>query len=141
MTSKLALEIFAPTSFLLWPAIAAVITGFFSWLLPDMSWQLQLALFALLSIFVTLAGRYFYKNKGTNQTSHPTLNRRGDSHKGRVVTLKEPIVNGVGSVMIDDTRWRLIGKDLPAGSVLTVTGTEGSSLTVEQTDSVESGSD
>jgi len=138
-------EIFAPSSFLLWPAIAAVITGICSWLLPDMSWQIQLALFALLAIFVTLTGRYFYKNKVQSETSHPTLNRRADSHKGRVITIEEPIINGVGSVMIGDTRWRLVGKDLPAGSVLTVTGTEGSSLTVEKavepTDSVKSGSD
>ena len=125
------LEIFAPTSFLLWPAIAAVITGLFSWLLPDMGWQLQLALFALLAVTVTLSGRYFYKNKIKTETSHPTLNRRGDSRKGQVVTLKEPIVNGVGSVMIGDTRWRLIGKDSPSGSTLTVTGIDGSSLTVE----------
>ncbi len=132
-----ALEIFAPTSFLLWPAVAAVITGIFSWLLPDMSWQLQLALFALLAVFVTLSGRYFYKNKPDNETSHPTLNRRADSYKGRVITLEEPIVNGVGSVMIGDTRWRLIGKDSPAGTVLTITGTEGSSLTVEKSSPTE----
>lgn len=144
-----ALEIFAPSSFLLWPAIAAVITGICSWLLPDMSWQLQLALFALLAVFVTLTGRYFYKNKVQSETSHPTLNRRADSHKGRVITIEEPIINGVGSVMIGDTRWRLVGKDLPAGSVLTVTGTEGSSLKVEEavekavepTDSVKSDGD
>ena len=99
-----------------------------------------IALFALLAVFVTLTGRYFYKNKVQSETSHPTLNRRADSHKGRVITIEEPIINGVGSVMIGDTRWRLVGKDLPAGSVLTVTGTEGSSLTVEATDSVESDS-
>ena len=124
-------ELFAPTSFLLWPAIAAVITGLFTWLLPTMGWQLQLALFALLAVAVTLAGRHFYKNKPDSTTSHPTLNRRGDSIKGRVITLEEPIVNGVGSVRIDDTRWRLIGQDAPAGTKLIVTGTEGSSLTVE----------
>ena len=114
-----------------------------------MSWQLQLALFALLAVFVTLTGRYFYKNKVQSETSHPTLNRRADSHKGRVITIEEPIINGVGSVMIGDTRWRLVGKDLPAGSVLTVTGTEGSSLKVEEavekavepTDSVKSDGD
>lgn len=127
-----AIEIFAPTSFLLWPAIAAVVTGFFAWLLPTMSWQLQLALFALLAIFVTLAGRHFYKGTTNSETSHPTLNRRADSIKGRVITLEEPIVNGIGHVMIDNTRWRLIGPDSPAGSVLTVTGTDGSSLIVEE---------
>lgn len=127
-----AIELFAPTNFLLWPAIAAIITGIFTWLLPDMGWQLQLALFALLAIAVTLAGRHFYKNSPDETTSHPTLNRRADSIKGRVITLEKPIVNGVGSVMIDDTRWRLIGEDAPAGTKLTVTGSDGSSLTVQK---------
>lgn len=127
-----AVEIFAPTSFLLWPAIAAIVTGLCTWLLPTMGWQLQLALFALLAVAVTLAGRHFYKNKAGSDTSHPTLNRRGDSIKGRVITLKEPIVNGVGSVMIDNTRWRLIGPDCPADTKLVVTGSEGSSLVVSE---------
>lgn len=127
-----AIELFAPTSFLLWPAIAAILTGLVTWLLPTMGWQLQFALFALLSISVTLAGRHFYKNKSGHGTSHPNLNRRGDSIKGRVITLQEPIINGVGNVMIDDTRWRLVGPDLPAGATLIVTGTDGASLVVEE---------
>ena len=127
-----ALEIFAPTSFLLWPAIAAIVTAVFTWLLPGIGWQLQLVLFALLAVSVTLTGRYFYKNKPDANSSHPTLNRRGDSIKGRVITLDKPIVNGVGSAIIDDTHWRLLGPDLPGGTTLIVTGAEGSSLTVQE---------
>lgn len=127
-----AIELFVPTSFILWPAIAAIITGFITLFLPAMAWQLQLALFALLAVTVTLAGRHFYKNKPDGSTSHPTLNRRAEAIKGRVITLDKPIENGVGSVMIDDTRWRLIGEDAPIGTKLMVTGTDGSSLTVDR---------
>ncbi len=130
-----AIELFASTSFLLWPAIAALITGFFTWLLPAMSWHLQLVLFALLAVIVTLTGRHFYKNKPDASDSHPTLNRRADSLRGRTVILKEPIENGIGNAIIDDTRWRVIGEDVPAGTKLKVTGTDGSSLTVEAIES------
>jgi len=127
-----ALEIFAPTSFLLWPAIAAIITAAITWLLPAMGWQVQLVLFALLSVLVTLTGRYFYTFKSDSDNSHPTLNRRGESIKGRKITLDKPMINGVGSAIIDDTHWRLVGSDFPEGTTLIVTGTEGSSLTVSE---------
>ncbi len=126
-----AIEMFAPTSFLLWPAIAAIITGVITLLLPAMAWQLQLALFAVLAVAVTLAGRRFYKNKPDSSTGHPTLNRRAEAMTGRIITLDKPIENGIGSIMIEDTRWRLSGEDAPVGTKLIITGTDGSSLTVE----------
>jgi len=128
-----ALELFAPTTFLLWPAIAAILTGLVTWLIP-MSWHFQLVLFAVLAVSAIIVGRHFFKNRTGKESTDPTLNRRGESVKGRIITLSEPIVNGVGSAMIDNTRWRLVGPDLPAGSKLQVVGTEGSSLTVELLD-------
>ena len=125
------IEMFAPTSFLLWPAIAAIITGVITLFLPAMAWQLQLGLFAVLAVAVTLAGRHFYKNKPDSSTGHPTLNRRAEAMKGRIVTLDKPIENGIGSIMIGDTRWSLSGEDAPVGTKLIITGTDGSSLTVE----------
>jgi len=127
----LAIELFAPTTFLLWPAIAAIATGILVWIIPALSWHLQLALFAALAVVAILLGRHFFKSKNAEST-HPTLNRRGESVKGRIVTLTAPIENGIGSAMIDNTRWRLIGPDMPAGTTLRVTGTDGSSLTVEE---------
>lgn len=126
-----AIELFAPTTFLLWPAIAAVVTGLTVWLIPALGWQLQVALFAVLAIAATLLGRTFFKKKDKN-SAYTALNRRGESVAGRIVTLQEPIVNGVGRTTIDNTRWRLVGPDTPAGTQMKVTGTEGSSLTVEE---------
>lgn len=132
-----AIELFAPTTFLLWPAIAAIVTGLLVWVFPILTgsaldWHLQLPLFAVLAVLATLVGRHFFKNRNTMESTHPTLNRRGESVKGRIITLSEPIENGVGSAMIDNTRWRLVGPDLPAGAKLHVTGTDGSSLIVEE---------
>ncbi len=135
-----AIELFAPSTFLLWPAVAAIGTGLITWLSPLLgwpviSWQLQIALFAILAIIATLFGRHFFKNNLNKESAYPTLNRRGESVKGRRITLTEPIVNGVGSATIDNTRWRLVGPDTPAGSNLRVTGTDGASLTVEPVNS------
>jgi len=128
----LACELFAPTSFLLWPGLAAIATGILVWIIPALSWQMQVVLFAVLAIAATLVGRHFFTNKAEADSTHPTLNKRAESVKGRVFTLSKPIENGVGSAVIDNTHWRIIGPDLPAGAKLLVTGTKGSSLIVEQ---------
>ena len=44
-----------------------------------------------------------------------------------------PIVDGVGTVRIGDTVWRVNGPDGPAGSRVKVTRTDGANLIVEPT--------
>ena len=49
---------------------------------------------------------------------------------GRVFTLEKPIVDGVGTVRIDDTVWRVAGPDTPAGTRVRVVEAKGANLTV-----------
>ena len=49
---------------------------------------------------------------------------------GREFTLEKPIVDGTGTVRIDDTIWRVAGPDAPAGSRVRVVQADGASLTV-----------
>ena len=49
---------------------------------------------------------------------------------GREFTLEKPIVDGTGTVRIDDTIWRVAGPDAPAGSKVRVVQADGASLTV-----------
>ena len=58
------------------------------------------------------------------------LNRRSDALVGRVFTLEKPIMDGTGTVRIDDTIWRVSGPDAPAGSRVKVVHADGASLTV-----------
>ncbi|MGH8432280.1 MAG: NfeD family protein, partial [Solimonas sp.] len=105
----LVTEMLLPTGFvLLWIGASAIIVGLLSWLLP-LSWQLELVLFSILS----LASFYVWKRfRPALQTSdRPTLNRRGDSYIGRTFTLKDPVVNGVGKLRVDDSQWRITGPD------------------------------
>lgn len=125
-----ALELIGPTTLLLWPGIAALITGLITLLIPILGWQLQVALFAVLAVGSTIAGRAFFKRNNKDNT-HSRLNRRTDSYIGRTVTLVDAIVNGVGGALIDKTRWRVVGPDTPAGTQMRVTGIDGASLIVE----------
>jgi membrane protein implicated in regulation of membrane protease activity len=62
--------------------------------------------------------------------SNPFLNKRADALVGRVFTLEKPIIDGSGTVRIDDTIWRVAGPDAPAGSRVKIVQADGASLTV-----------
>jgi hypothetical protein len=62
--------------------------------------------------------------------SNPFLNKRADALVGRVFTLEKPIIDGSGTVRIDDTIWRVAGPDTPAGSRVRVVQADGANLTV-----------
>lgn len=127
------LEMLAPSTFFLWMGVAAMAVGGLLWLVPDLSLPLQLVLFAVLSILAIGLGRRYLKRHPV-ETDHPTLNVRGAQGVGRVLTLDAPIVNGVGRVRMDDTLWKVLGPDLPAGTRIEVIGVEGTSLRVRPLD-------
>jgi membrane protein implicated in regulation of membrane protease activity len=60
-----------------------------------------------------------------------TLNRRTAGYVGRVVALDEPIANGRGRARIDGSIWLVAGPDLPAGTQVRITGSDGTVLRVE----------
>lgn len=123
------IEIVISCNILLWPGLAALATGLLTLAAPMLSWQLQIVLFGILAIVATIVGRaYFKKLHGTDQ---PLLNRRAEQFIGRILTLTAPIEDGLGSAIIDQTRWRLIGPDSPSGQKVKVIGLQGSSLVVE----------
>jgi membrane protein implicated in regulation of membrane protease activity len=97
-----------------------------------MTWQIQLLLFAVLSVLSIVVWRYFLRDRFPAPLTGRLLNRRGASYVGRTFTLKEPIVDGTGLLHVDDSRWKVQGDDMPAGSKVKVTGIEGTVLTVER---------
>lgn len=124
----LILEMFTPSGFvLLWMGLSAVLVGLLATFLP---WQAELVLFSVLSIVLVLAFKRLRPAPGP--TDAPTLNRRGESYVGRVFTLNDPIVNGIGKLHVDDSQWRIAGPELPAGSQVRVTQAEGATLRVER---------
>jgi inner membrane protein len=124
-------ETLMPGSFLLWFGVGATATGIVVWLIPTLSWQIQLVFFALVSMTVIILWRR-YRNANPDVTSHPTLNQRGLTYIGRRFTLNEPIVDGVGRAHVDDSMWRITGDDLPAETTVVVIGAEGTVLKVKR---------
>jgi inner membrane protein len=125
----LLLELMSPGVFMLWLGLAAILTGIIS-LAMVLSWQAQLIAFAVLSIICIPMWRYFAR-KVEGPVDRPFLNRRAEGYVGRVFTLEKPIVDGVGTIRIEDTVWRVSGPNLPAGSRVKVARADGADLAVE----------
>jgi len=125
----MALELLAPGVFMFWLGLAALLVGLLSFAI-DPSWQTQLLMFAVFAVAaVPLWRRVANSHKSASQ-SNPFLNKRTDALVGRVFTLEKPIIDGAGTVRIDDTIWRVAGPDAPAGSRVRVVQADGASLTV-----------
>lgn len=106
----LVVEILTPGFFFLWMAVSGFITGALVWLVPSISLNSQLFVFSIMSI-VTISAWKFYVKKHPIETDHPLLNQRGAQYIGRVFSLYEPIVNGQGKIKVDDSIWKVRGKD------------------------------
>jgi len=124
----MGIETFAPGVFMLWLGLAALIVGLLSFGIA-WSWQTQVLVFAVLAIAMVPLWRNFSR-RNAKPTDKPFLNKRAEGLVGRVFTLEKPIVDGVGTVKVDDTVWRVSGQNTPAGSRVKIIHADGASLTV-----------
>lgn len=118
----IALEILGATGFLLGTVMAAFELALISYFWPDLSWQKQLVLFALLSIICSLW--FWYRFKSFNQdTDHPKLNDRAAQLIGREFALTQAMTGGQGKMQVGDTLWRVESEtNLSVGTQVKVTG-------------------
>jgi len=123
----LILEILVPGTFMLWLGLSAIAVGVIA-LGITMGWQIQIILFAVLSIGSVFLWRRLAG--GREEVNTPVLNRRGDAFIGRVFTLEKPIVDGRGSIRAGDGVWTIQGPDLPAGTRVRVVSSDGGALAV-----------
>ena len=126
----MGLELAAPGAFLLWLGRAAVLTGLIDWAF-GLSWQMAALVFAVLSVGAVLIGRTVTRNRDEEDGGRPALNRRGQSLVSHVFTLEHPIIAGSGRIRVDDSSWRIVGPDMPAGATVRVVRVEGATLVVE----------
>jgi membrane protein implicated in regulation of membrane protease activity len=125
----MALEVAAPGVFLFWLGLAALLVGLLSFAFHP-SWQTQLLMFAVFAAAAVPIWRRLARSDTSVSASNPFLNRRADALVGRVFTLEKPIIDGWGTVRIDDTIWRVAGPDAPAGSRVKIVQADGANLTV-----------
>ena len=125
----IGLELVAPGAFFLWLGLAALFTGLLDWGF-GLSWQAAALVFAVLSIGAVLLGRAVTRDRN-DEADRPALNRRGQSLVGQVFTLDSPIAGGSGRIRVDDSSWRIVGPEMPAGASVRVVRVEGATLVVE----------
>jgi membrane protein implicated in regulation of membrane protease activity len=122
----LLLELIVPGAFMIWLGIGALIVGLVS-LVVDWGWQAQIIAFGVLAIVAVPLWRRVSRGPETSSDS-PFLNRRAEGYVGREFVLEHPIVNGAGTLSIDDTIYRITGPDLPAGSRVKITRADSGSV-------------
>jgi hypothetical protein len=127
----IALELVLPGYVVMWIGMAALLTGGLLFLVPGMTWEFQLLIFAILSAGCLYFGRKYIGSKET-PSDHPGLNQRGSDYVGRSYVLNDSIRDGLGKLVIDDTSWRVSGDDMPKGTSVKVTRLEGATLVVEK---------
>ena len=132
-TVLLILEVFGAGGYLLWIGLAAAAVGVLTFILPGLSWELQLLLFGLLSILTAL---YWWhrQRSAVRESDQPNLNLRGQELIGKVFVVHQAIVDGHGKVKVADGVWMARGPDTPVGAKVRVVGLEGVVILVEQVD-------
>ncbi len=129
----IGIEMVMPTQYLVWPGIAAAVTGLAAFLMP-LGWPTQVAIFAVLSIVLVAASHYWPK-AAVDAGAPRALNQRTDQMIGRTATVAEDFRNGQGSVTVGDTRWSaqsVDGGDLVAGTRVEIVAAESTLLKVKR---------
>lgn len=127
-----ALEMVVPSFLLVWPGLAAVAVGLVLFAAPSLGGSGQVALFAVLAVAFTLAGRAWVLRRREPAGDHPGLNRRGARLIGHRGVAKGRFTGGRGTVEVNGELWqaRARGAIFPDGAVEVVAAT-GAELTVE----------
>jgi inner membrane protein len=123
------LEVIMPGYFMIWYGLAAVFVGALA-LMVDISWQMQLILYAVIGMGLLVASLRFAGSRA-GESDRPMLNKRGESHVGHVYDLVDATSNGRGSVKVGDSIWQVKledGADLAKGDGVLITGVKGTRL-------------
>jgi inner membrane protein len=120
----LAIETFIPGAVFLWMGISAAVVGALIYFMPALGWEVQLLIFAPLSVITFLLWRSYHRHHPT-VSEQPLLNQRARHYVGRIFTLEQPIVNGEGKIRVDDSLWKIRGADCPSGTRVEVTDVDG----------------
>ena len=129
----LILELVSFSGFLLWIAFSAGVVSATVFLFPELPMTYQFLFFSIASLLGCICWRYYLQHhpKPLNKLK---LNRRNEQYIGRVFILQEAIMDGRGKIRVDDSIWRVEGKDLPIGSKVRVVGVDGVVLRVTPCD-------
>lgn len=121
-------EMLTTTTLLLWSALGALATAAVVWLLGPAAWPLELGIFAVLSVAITLVGREITRRRQSRPDAATPLNRRAAQLVGREAEVIS-FHHGEGRVTVDGIPWQArIEGGLPAptpGERLRIVATDG----------------
>jgi len=131
----LVIELMTGSTYFFWPAVAAVIAGLFDLGPLDSAWQLQLIVFSVVTIILSIVAPPYVKPwLHKTQADHMTLNERGAQKIGKRVTVDAGFSNGAGKVRFGDTQWLAeseTGENFAEGAMVEITRSEGTKLYVK----------
>jgi len=128
-----AVEMATMSFFLIWPAIAALVIAVVLLAVPDLSGEAQIALFAILAVALTFAGRSLLHRAEARAPAPDSLNNRAALMIGRHAVV-EAFTGPEGAVSIDGVRWQAqwpVGTKAKIGATVKISAATGMTLMVE----------
>ncbi|MEL6876604.1 MAG: NfeD family protein [Pseudomonadota bacterium] len=127
-----ALEMVVPGVYLIWLAVAAIITGLLTIGL-DLALPSQVVIFVSLSLIAAFSARRFLRDTPINSPD-PLMNQRGTRLVGETAVVTQGFEGGSGRVKHGDSEWLARGPNLEPGARVRITGSDGAILVVEPVD-------
>jgi len=124
----LVCEMMLPGVVFLFLAIGAAVAGAVLLIAADVSLEIQLLVFAIVSVASAIGLRRYLRGL---QRPSTTLNARGQSLVGQTFVLDQPILGGRGRIKLGDGSWSVTGPDMVAGARIRVAAVDGTELRVE----------
>nr|WP_086941063.1 NfeD family protein [Thaumasiovibrio occultus] len=132
----LGLELAGATmGYLLCLGLSALVVGLVKWIVPSLSWELQLISFAVFALFTTWLWWRYRKQIYREDNKTNLLNRRMDQLVGKTTRLEEAVDVGSCRIKLGDTYWSAKASTaIAAGSRVKVVDVDGHILTIEPVD-------
>jgi hypothetical protein len=123
------LEMLVPGVYLIWLAVAALVTGALTFAL-DLSPPMQIVDFVFLSLIIAFSAKRMLGERPI-KSSDPLMNRRGARLVGETAVVVQAIEHGSGRIRLGDSEWIAHGPDVALGERVRVSGSDGAILLVE----------
>lgn len=124
-----ALELLVPGVYLIWLAVAAIVTGLLT-LGLDLGLPAQIIVFVSTSLIAAYSARRFLRDSPIESTD-PLLNQRGSRLVGETAIVTQALDGGTGRIKYGDSEWIARGPDLEIGTRVRIIGSDGAILLVE----------
>ncbi|MEP4238548.1 MAG: NfeD family protein [Erythrobacter sp.] len=124
-----ALEMLVPGVYLIWLAVAALVTGALTFGL-GLGLPAQVIVFVSVSLIAAFSARRLLRDSPI-VSSDPLMNQRGSRLVGETAIITQAIDGGTGRIKLGDSEWLARGPNIAAGERVRVTGSDGTILIVE----------